>query len=46
MLFQTKLYKVVQSCPPIAANVMLDIYVIPVVVLCCSAYVLGSVEAF
>ena len=47
MLFLTKLYQVVQSCPsypPITTNTMLGIYVIPVVALCCSAYVCCAVE--
>ena len=36
MLFLTKLYQIVQSYPPIAANTMLGICVTPVVALYCS----------
>ena len=38
ILFLTKLYQVVQSCPPIAANTTLGICVIPSVALYCSTH--------
>ena len=44
MLFLTKLYQVVQSWPPIAANTRLDICFLPVLAFYYSAHVCCAVE--